>query len=228
MPINTRIPSEIDESDEDAAINRDSTFSALLTREYRWPAKGDRLFRTADDWEKSVNFSNHYISRRAAIWDGYMRSGDVLVEECRRNPADRHSLVYPILYCYRHGLELAMKWVIGVYGRLAGVYSADYVDHDLWKLWTGCKKVILEVGSDDDDNNEALDAVQQIVKDFHDWDKFSMAFRYSHDKNGVTLKLPEYPIDLDNIKNVMQAVEHFFSGVDGQLDANSSNTDYEY
>jgi hypothetical protein len=65
-----------------------------------------------------------------------MRSGDILVEECRRNPTDRHNLVYPILYCYRHGLELAMKWVIGIFGRLAGVYSADYLDHDLWKLWT--------------------------------------------------------------------------------------------
>jgi hypothetical protein len=88
------------------------------------------------------------------------------------------------------------------------------------------KKVILEVGSDGD--NETLRAVQQIVKDFHDWDKFSMAFRYSEDRNGVTLKLPDYPIDLDNIKDVMQAVEHFFSGVDGQLDANSSNAGYEY
>ena len=55
-----------------------------------------------------------------------------------------------------------------------------------------------------------------------------MAFRYSEDRNGVTLKLPDYPIGLDNIKDVMQAVEHFFSGVDGQLDANSSNAGYEY
>ena len=55
-----------------------------------------------------------------------------------------------------------------------------------------------------------------------------MAFRYSYDKNGVTLKLPDHPIDLENVKNVMRAVQNFFSGVDGQLDFNSSNAGYEY
>jgi hypothetical protein len=226
MPINIRPPPETDEGEEDAALNTDSGFSRILNLEYLWPAKGDRLFRADNDWERSAEFSNHRISRHVDIWDGYMRSGDCLIEECRRNPADRNNLVYPILYCYRHGLELAMKWIIGMYGRLASVYSADYLDHDLWKLWVACKKVILEVGSDDD-SSEVLQAVEQVVKDFHDWDKFSMAFRYSNDKNGVSLKLPDYPIDLENIKKVMQAVRHFFSGVDGELDFNSSNVGYE-
>ena len=135
-------------------------------------------------------------------------------------------MIYQILYCYRHSLELAMKWVIFMYGGLAGVHAADYLDHDLWKLWTACKKVILEVGSDEED--DGLRAVQQIVKDFHEWDKSSMAFRYSFDKNGVKLKLPDHPIDLDNVKNVMRAEQNFFSGVDGQLDFNSSNAGYEY
>jgi hypothetical protein len=220
MPINIRIPPEIDESDDTESA------SLVLDREYLWPANGDRLFRTAYNWEKSVNFSNHRISRHIDIWNGYMRSGDILVEECSRNPTDGYDFIYPILYCYRHGLELAMKWVVDMYGRLVGVYSADYLDHDLRKLWAVCKKVLLEVGSYDD--SEALRAVQQIVNEFHEWDKLSMAFRYSCDKHGFTLKLPDYPIDLNNIKNVMQAVGHFFLAADAQLDATSSNTGYEY
>jgi hypothetical protein len=56
-----------------------------------------------------------------------------------------------------------------LYGEPAGIYSANYLDHDLWKLWTACKKVILEVGSDG--YNETLRAVEQIVKDFYDWTK---------------------------------------------------------
>jgi hypothetical protein len=222
MPININVRApEIDES-EDAAPP-DSAFSSLFNREYLWPAKGDRLFRAASDWERSVDFSNH---NHAAIWDGYTRSGEILVEECKRSPSDRNDLIYPILYCYRHSLELAMKWVIVMYGGLAGIHAADYLDHDLWKLWTACKKVILEVGSDDDSDD--LQAVQQVVKDFHDWDKSSITFRYSYDKNGVTLKLPDHPIDLDNVKAVMRAVQNFFSGVDGELDFNSSNADYGY
>lgn len=66
------------------------------------------------------------------------------------------------------------------------------------------------------------------MKDFYHWDKTAIAFRYSDNRNGVIPKLPDYPIDLDNVKSVMQAVENFFSGVDGQLDANSSNAGYEW
>jgi hypothetical protein len=223
MPIKMRlVPPEIAET---VALNPESSFSSILNQEYFW-AKGDRLFRTAADPEKNASFTNHSISRKVYIWDGYMRSGDILVDECKRNPRGRSDLIYPILYCYRHGLELAMKWVIDLYGRFADVDSADYLDHDLWKLWTACKKVILEVGSDGDD--ESLHGVQQIVKDFHELDKLSMAFRYSEDKKGITIKLPDQPIDLDNVKNVMQAVHNFFEGVDSQLDMNSSNADLRY
>ena len=117
-----------------------------------------------------------------------------------------------------------MKWIIGMYGRFAGIDSAHYRDHDLWKLWTACRKVILEVGSDGED--EALHAVQQVVKDFHELDKSSMAFRYSDDKNGITIELPDRPVDLDNVKDVMQAIHNFFGGVDCQLDNNSRNIPY--
>jgi hypothetical protein len=41
------------------------------------------------------------------------------------------------------------------------------------------------------------------VKDFYDWDKTAIAFRYSDNRNGVIPKLPDYPIDLDNVKSVI-------------------------
>jgi hypothetical protein len=207
LPINLYNSSEIAENDDD--------YLELYNREYLWPAKGDRLFRATDDWEWRINFTDHRISRFLDIWIDYSKSGKILIEECQRDPTIREFMIYPILYCYRHSLELAMKWVIWMYGRPAGVYSGDYRDHDLWKLWTGCKKVILHFRSDGE--SETLRAVEQIIRDFHDWDKSSIAFRYSDDKNSLIPKLPDLTIDLDNIKNVMQAVANFFTGVDGQL-----------
>jgi len=55
--INIR-PREMDESDENTEFETDaSNVSRLLNRGYLWPAKGDRLFRSLDDRERSVEFS---------------------------------------------------------------------------------------------------------------------------------------------------------------------------
>jgi hypothetical protein len=70
------------------------------------------------------------------------------------------------------------------------------------------------------ENDKALRVVEQIVKDFHELDKSSMAFRYSMNRNGATIKLPKISVDLENIKDVMEAVDNYFTGVDGDLDSN--------
>lgn len=191
-----------------------------------WPSKGDRLLRAEGEWNKAVSFENQEIARYVYIWEGYMHAGAALVEECERTDSrlDRHELVYPILFCYRHSLELAMKWIIGQYGRYAGVDASDHLHHDLWTLWGACKKVILEVGSDGE--TEGLAAVEQVVKDFHDLDKGSFSFRYSTDKNGATIRLPNVAFDLANIKRVMEAVNNLFTGADGQLDHNAGAVDW--
>ena len=122
--------------------------------------------------------------------------------------------MYPILYNYRHGIELALKWVITTFGEYASVEVGDCEHHNLWKLWCVYKGIVLELGSDDD-NTFAV--VEQVIKDFHDLDKSGQAFRYADAKNG-TFDLPEYPIDLQHTCQVMKGVNNFFSGVYGQLD----------
>jgi len=199
--------------------------AAAIAKDYRWPKKGDRLLRADDDWRSAVTFEAHEVSRHAHIWAGYLKAGDVLLEQCERTNSrlDRHELVYPVLFCYRHGLELAIKWIIARYGRFAGVSREDHAHHDLWQLWTVCKQIIIEVGSDGD--IEGLEAVEQVVKDFHELDRGSFSFRYSHDKKGMMIVLPDVTFDLANTKDVMEGVNNLFIGADGQLDANSENID---
>ena len=92
------------------------------------------------------------------------------------------------------------------------------------KLWKVCQQVIVEVGSDGD--NDGLHAVKQVVKDFHDLDKGSFSFRHSTDKKGALIRLPNVGFDLANIKEVMDAVNNLVVGADGQLDHNSSAVDF--
>src|SRR5215218_701822 len=103
-------------------MKRPTTFDEILERDScRWPKKGDRLLKHSHDWDKGVEFDGDAYSRHVHIWSGYMRAGAALVDECQREAVDRHFLVYPILFNYRHGLEVAMKWIIDRYGGNAGV-----------------------------------------------------------------------------------------------------------
>jgi hypothetical protein len=198
-------------------------FSDILERKFRWPKLGDRLLKASP--HKGADFSGDAWSRHVFIWSGYMQAADILVRQTR--DPHQHVLIYPILFMYRHGLELAMKWIIEQYGRFVGIYIEEQErNHALWALWLKTKDVIEKLGSGGGDDDEALKVVERIVKDFHDLDKANIAFRYPTNKNGEIINLPKSSIDLENIRDVMEGVDGFFSGVDGQLDANASAVDW--
>jgi hypothetical protein len=66
----------------------------LDASDFRWPKKGDRLFKRSQSWDGGVGFSVHPYARDAHIWDGYMTAASVLVERCRNNDVSRFDLVY--------------------------------------------------------------------------------------------------------------------------------------
>jgi hypothetical protein len=105
------------------------TFEDILTIPYRFPKKGDRLLRATTDRDRGVEFADDPVSRHVQIWNGYMTAGEALIDDLRDNNHDRHALIYPILFTYRHGIELAMKWIIAMYGDRT---PAEIAHHDLW------------------------------------------------------------------------------------------------
>lgn len=115
-----------------------------------------------------------------------------------------------------------MKWIIARCGRYSTAEIGDIEHHDLWQLRKPCKQIIVEIGSED----KSIPVVERVIKDFHDLDKSALAFRYSWDKNGALIALSDRVIDFENIRDVMEAVSHFFDGVDGHLDANSSAAEW--
>ena len=182
---------------------------------YRWPKKGDRLLPRSDDWHHGVQFSKHPISRHVHIWDGFMSAADGLIELCTQDgyEHERNFVIYPILFNYRHGLELAMKWIILHYGLEDAPVIIE--GHNLWKLWTCCRAIVERYEPEDD---EAIGAVEQIVKDFHDLDQAGITFRYGWGKDGKEIKLPDHVFDLENVRDVMKGVANYFNGLDGWLD----------
>jgi hypothetical protein len=196
--------------------------------DYRWPKKGDRPLQSGDRPLRgrdglTVGFSEYPTSRYVHILSGYMSAAETLIKACEQQNLNVHDLIYPILFCYRHALEVAMKWIVERYGRAAGVPLPES-NHNLWQLWKSCKAVIAFSAESED---HATPIVEQIIKDFHDIDGAGEAFRYSTSKNGVVFRLPDRAIDLGNLCDVMTGVNSFFQGVDAYLDDLSQfNNDY--
>lgn len=62
-------------------------------------------------------------------------------------------------------------------------------------------------------------AVGQVIKQFHDWDKGGMTFRYATANGGAVAKFQHSNVDIDNLKDVTSGVANFFNGSDGWLDS---------
>jgi hypothetical protein len=193
-------------------------------RNYRWPKDTDRLLLAPASPEQGAETTRDTFARDVFMGSGYMHAGAILIERCLADPRCAHELIYPILFNYRHALELEIKWVLNTYGRFADIQNFER-NHNLTQLWKACRQVIEEVGGPSQDGS--LEAVEHIVLEFHALDPASFAFRYSTDKKGKPVPLPQ-SVDLKNIRDVMEGVENFFQGVDGQLDHNSSAIDYSY
>jgi len=109
-----------------------------------------------------------------------------------------------------------MKWTIEQYGSFANIsLDPDDRNHDLWGLWKLCKEIFAVAKEPNSVEDEAVQAVEQVVKDFQQIDKNGTAFRYSKNKGGAIITLPADRIDLGNVQRVMEAVDNFFKGSDG-------------
>ncbi len=191
------------------------SFTDLLNKEYRWPKADDRLFVTADKWWQNASVAGNTISRMVLMESGFKKAGDLLVDKTREDNYDRSVLIYPIIFCYRHSLELALKYIITTYGRAAGV-RPNTKEHNLALLWPHCRAVIEYFDPENDD--PGLDAVEACIAEFAKIDPGSDTFRYPTNSEGqsITINLP--PVNLLELRDTMEAIHNFFTGVDAYID----------
>ena len=81
----------------------------MNTNDLPWPKPGDRLFIS----DEPDFLNNAFLGSNWIVYaDGYMQAADNLVKQLLE---DRHSqdfLVYPIIFLYRHYIELCLKHII--------------------------------------------------------------------------------------------------------------------
>lgn len=187
--------------------------------EMRWPETGDRAFVTAPP----IYGARPASDVRERLWRmirGYRHAADMLVTETDAKAHLRSDLIYPIVFSYRHSLELVLKQLLEDHGQRAG-HKPEFRNHRLEQIWPYCREVIEHFNPGAD--SSPLDTIENIVAEFSQIDPASYNFRYASDTNGKQIDIKIICIDLSELREVMAGIHNFLECVDLQINHSTSD-----
>jgi len=144
--------------------------------EMLWPAKGDRLFVESGSFDADAHITGSSVLTWISMAEGYARMAEIAVAHSDR--VERNSLVYPVVFCYRHAVELYLKFAINVGRRLFEVRgnSRNRMKHRLWEIWLELRPFIKRMWPHSPD--EDLLATEAMIKEFDQVDRDAQRFRF--------------------------------------------------
>lgn len=182
-----------------------------------WPEVGDQPFRSDGKYGELADTG---ARRNDGFWIraiGFKRAGDLLAEHCLQTGSDRDFLSFPMVFSYRHFLELSLKELAFMVFRARGDRAMRPYGHGLIGNWDMIRDFALDGPSSD---TEAFEIVDGVIAEFERVDPGSFAFRYGTGRRGELL-IPDdlATINIRNLMDVMNRTEGLFDGLDGWLDA---------
>ena len=140
------------------------------------------LFTWAEDWKNNACLNYQYDCMDLYA-RGYKKAADTLVEEVLRTANHQDILVYPILFLYRHYLELQLKVIIAEGRRLLDDGEGFPTNHDIASLWSIVKGITRKVWHSPTDPIE-FKSVDHIISEYSKIDAGSFSFRYPNNRDG--------------------------------------------
>lgn len=185
--------------------------------EIDWPKKGDKLFTTDGGlYNACINWV-HESEKQGLYARSFNSASLLLIDHVVENRDELDTFIYPIIYCFRHSLELTFKEIIKM-----GIDNWDKFGvqkiphhHDLLKLWYLAKKVLINFFPDED--KSVLIHVENCIKEVDQLDRLSIAFRYPEGIDGVQCLQGVKYINTVNLRKTMRALSIFLEGIDGAL-----------
>ena len=149
--------------------------------EQEFPRDGDSIFVTGEkDWRNNacINFTSDNLW---AYETGYKLAGDIVSEYVLRTKSEQDVLVYPMMFMYRHYLELRLKQLIWEGAQLINQEAEYPHGHDLMELWLKCRPILEEIYTKNASNSDPvfLDRAEQVIGEIYEHDWNGEAFRYS-------------------------------------------------
>jgi len=186
------------------------------------PRKGDRLFRgDLPDGMNNACLNSTWGNAEHGYTEGYRRGARLLVEHVMEHQRNQDYLVYPIIFLYRHHIELALKNIIVrtpylIDRPLTDAEKQHLGKHRLDLLWQDLKPMLSAVGEaagwgelDAADVEGSDDYIRQLSE----LDPDSFSFRYTRSKKGT----PSLPAELKriNLRHFAEMLERLADFLDG-------------
>jgi hypothetical protein len=149
--------------------------------EIAYPRRGDTLFQRASVQNEKILFADWLAGDWAMYPDGYKMAADMVVDTMTGH-AWEDRLILPIIFMYRHYVELKIKHIIIELDRLAGtrIDTDRFRKHNLQSLWQYLIAHLNCIRSEP--NKEIMSATERLINELNTLDPDSMHFRYATDK----------------------------------------------
>jgi hypothetical protein len=167
------------------------------------------LFAPADDWQHNACI-NYLPDSIHAYADGYKEAAEIVVGHAISRRAANDTLVYPILFLYRHYLELRLKELIASGSVLIGKRIRPPADHRLDNIWGVCRPILKKISPQEPANS--FKTIGECIKEFARFDASSQSFRYSRSRNGQRSLEGVTHINLRNVRDTMSKVSGLLDG----------------
>jgi len=192
------------------------SFEDALNAPFRWPSRGDQPFSINRAPDENARIAGDGFTRLVLMVEGYKKAADLMVKRTVEDWRERDFLVFPIIFNYRHFVELSLKYLLATYGHGVNI-APNWNSHDLEVLWSDFRKMLCRYGIDNPDEVDSV--VASIILNYSKVDSRSFSHRYPVDREGKTLPVAQSELDLENLADVMNAVANYFTGTDGYLNS---------
>lgn len=204
------------QNEDDAATERDLLAKMKSPSDFT----GQQLFIRGDDWHNTAMLGWTHFP-----WDiyaaGYKDAADALVAALAERKASLDSVVYPLVFLYRQGLELQLKLILPLARRLACKEAATDNKHSLMLLWSELRQHIEQL--DPREGDKELPAIEDFIRQLDTVDPGSFAFRYPTTTKGE-VSLPELRhVNVRHLSEIMDSVFMLLGGIYswlGEMDQN--------
>lgn len=194
-----------------------------------WPRQGQRLFVPGSPG-RDAEIAISSVEKMYWMKEGFKNTADLLVNRIKEIPGEQRQLVWPIVFCYRQYIELALKDVIAKHGgQVEPMINPIWDNHRLGMLWKRCKSImgytLLEMTTAEIPEIVVMEA---LIEEFERVDAGSTAFRYPSDNKGNEIEFPIDSIDLVNLQQVMAGVCTFLDCNEEVLRTHLDGNDWLY
>jgi hypothetical protein len=185
---------------------------------------------TPVQWHGNVVFNFHPRPVRdlLAFGVGYREAGRILANRIAAANGYADYDGYPILYLYRHSLELHLKAIVYHGAALLGLIAEERVNtdrlferHELARLLPPIRAIFEQMRWTFDNSGFAsYDDFAEFIRDLDIIDPGSYAFRYPIGRRGQALLPPHFVINVVEFSDHMETLLRLLEGAATAIDEN--------